>query len=173
MRGPLLRTYSGTGVTHQSTKRCGVVTINVVAVNSLQSFTNPATLPAGEWSSGNVLITHRVVVNRVGGHRRHRPGSEFIMAIAVAGQYHCSIHPVMVGSLNQNTSTSLASARARIATEHPAEVDASNGRVRRNARSPRESKAWNRNAVREVKSGRRAIPAPQRSISKFKEKVKR
>jgi hypothetical protein len=27
------------------------------------------------------------------------------MAIAVAGgQYHCSIHPVMIGSVNQNTS---------------------------------------------------------------------
>jgi len=31
------------------------------------------------------------------------------MALGVAGgQYHCAIHPVMVGSINQDTTTSAA-----------------------------------------------------------------
>ena len=42
------------------------------------------------------------------------------MAIAAAGgQYHCSIHPAMVGSVNQDTSTTPAPVRARTATEGP------------------------------------------------------
>ena len=86
------------------------MTINVVAVNGAQSFSpNPATLPAGQmvvWHNVD-SITHRVVLNdRSVDTGDLAPGaSSQPMAIAAAGgQYHCSIHPVMVGSVNQNTS---------------------------------------------------------------------
>jgi plastocyanin len=92
----------------------GVVTINVVAVNGAQSFSpNPATLPAGQmvvWHNVD-NITHRVVLNdRSVDTGDLTPGtSSQPMAIAAAGgQYHCSIHPVMVGSVNQNTSNAPA-----------------------------------------------------------------
>jgi len=88
----------------------GVVTINVVAVNGAQSFSpNPATLPAGQmvvWHNVDT-ITHRVVLNdrSVDTGDLTAGASSQPMAIAAAGgQYHCSIHPVMVGSVNQNTS---------------------------------------------------------------------
>jgi plastocyanin len=93
----------------------GVVTINVVAVNGAQSFSpNPATLPAGQmvvWHNVD-SITHHVVLNdRSVDTGDLAPGaSSQPMAIAAAGggQYHCSIHPVMVGSVNQDTSTGAA-----------------------------------------------------------------
>jgi plastocyanin len=88
----------------------GVVTINVVAINGAQSFSpNPATLPAGQmvvWHNVD-NATHRVVLNdRSVDTGDLVPGaSSQPMAIAAAGgQYHCSIHPVMVGSVNQDTS---------------------------------------------------------------------
>jgi len=88
----------------------GVVTINVVAVNGAQSFApNPASLPVGQmvvWHNVD-SITHHVVLNdRSVDTGDLQPGaSSQPMAIAAAGgQYHCSIHPVMVGSLNQDTS---------------------------------------------------------------------
>ena len=88
----------------------GVVTINVVAVNGAQSFSpNPATLPAGQmvvWHNVD-SITHRVMLDdRSEDTGDLAPGaSSQPMAIGAAGgQYHCSIHPVMVGSVNQNTS---------------------------------------------------------------------
>jgi len=89
----------------------GVVTINVVAVNGAQSFSpNPATLPTGQmviWHNVDT-ITHHVVLNdRSVDTGDLLPGaSSQPMAITAAnGQYHCSIHPVMVGSVNQNTNT--------------------------------------------------------------------
>ena len=88
----------------------GVVTINVVAVNGSQSFSpNPASLPAGQmivWHNVD-SITHRVVLNdRSVDTGNLAPGtSSQPMAIAAAGgPYHCSIHPEMVGSVNQDTS---------------------------------------------------------------------
>jgi plastocyanin len=92
----------------------GVVTINVVAVNGAQSFSpNPATLPAGQmvvWHNVD-SITHHVVLNdRSVDTGDLAPGaSSQPMAIAASGgQYHCSIHPVMVGSVNQDTSAGAA-----------------------------------------------------------------
>ena len=92
----------------------GVVTINVVAVNGAQSFSpNPASLPAGQmvvWHNVD-SITHRVVLNdRSIDTGDLQPGaSSQPMTIAATGaQYHCSIHPVMVGSLNQDTSSTPA-----------------------------------------------------------------
>lgn len=92
----------------------GVVTINVVAVNGAQSFSpNPATLPPGQmvvWHNVD-SITHHVVFNdRSVDTGDLAPGaSSQPMAIAAAGgQYHCSIHPSMVGSVNQGASTAAA-----------------------------------------------------------------
>ena len=89
----------------------GVVTINVVAINGAQSFSpNPATLPAGQmvvWHNVN-NTTHRVVLNdRSVDTGDLAPGtSSQPMAIGAAGgEYHCSIHPEMIGSINQDTST--------------------------------------------------------------------
>src|SRR5204863_3799862 len=83
----------------------GIVTINVVAINGAQSFSpNPATLPAGQmvvWHNVDT-ITHRVVLNdRSGDTGDLAPGvSSPPMAMgAASGQYHCSIHPDMVGSI--------------------------------------------------------------------------
>src|SRR5437867_1604812 len=73
-----------------------------------QSFSpNPATLPPGQMVVWHNIdqITHRVVLNdRSVDTGDLAPGaSSQPMAIAVAGaQYHCSIHPVMVGSVNQD-----------------------------------------------------------------------
>jgi plastocyanin len=90
----------------------GVVTIKVVSVNGAQSFSpNPATLPPGQmvvWYNID-KITHRVVLNdRSVDTGDLAPGaSSQPMAIAAAGgQYHCSIHPVMVGSVNQDITNS-------------------------------------------------------------------
>jgi plastocyanin len=92
----------------------GVVTINIVAVNGAQSFSpNPATLPDGQMVVWHNIdsITHHVVLNdRSVDTGDIAPGaSSQLMAIAAAGgQYHCSIHPVMVGSVNQDTNTTTA-----------------------------------------------------------------
>jgi plastocyanin len=100
-----------TSPTPPSSSSC-VVTINVVAINGAQSFSpNPATVPSGQmvvWHNVDT-ITHRVVLNdRSVDTGDLAPGaSSEPMAIAGVGggQYHCSIHPVMVGSLNQSTSS--------------------------------------------------------------------
>jgi plastocyanin len=87
----------------------GVVTINVVAVNGAQSFSpNPAALPAGQmvvWHNVDSII-HRVVLNdRSVDTGDLAPGaSSEPMAISGGAEYHCSIHPVMVGSVNRDTS---------------------------------------------------------------------
>jgi plastocyanin len=88
----------------------GVVTINVVAINGAQSFSpNPATLPAGQmvvWHNVHTT-THRVVLNDGSLDTGNlAPGaSSQPMALGAAGApYHCSIHPEMIGSINQDTS---------------------------------------------------------------------
>jgi len=95
------------------TSSSGVVTINVVAINGAQSFSpNPATLPSGQmvvWQNVDT-ITHHVVLNdRSGDTGDLAPGASSQAKTidgAGGGQYHCSIHPVMVGSINQDTSPS-------------------------------------------------------------------
>ena len=92
----------------------GVLTINVVAINGAQSFSpNPATLPSGQmivWHNVD-STTHRVVLNdRSVDTGDLAPGaSSQPMAIGSgSGQYHCSIHPVMVGSINQGTTATVS-----------------------------------------------------------------
>ena len=87
----------------------GVVTVNVVGINGALSFSpNPASLPAGQmivWHNVDT-VTHRVVFNdRSVDTGNLDPGtySQPQALAAAAGAYHCSIHPVMVGSINQNT----------------------------------------------------------------------
>jgi len=92
----------------------GVVTINVVAINGAQSFSpNPATVPSGQlvvWHNVD-SVTHHVVLNdRSVDTGDLAPGaSSQPMTIGAAGdgQYHCSIHPVMVGSVNRGTHAAL------------------------------------------------------------------
>jgi len=90
----------------------GIVTINVVAINGMQSFSpNPATLPAGQmvvWHNVN-NTTHRVVLNDGSvdtGNLAPGASSQPMAIGAAGGQYHCSIHPEMIGSLNQDTAPS-------------------------------------------------------------------
>lgn len=89
----------------------GVVTINVVANNGALSFSpNPATLPAGQmvvWHNVDT-ITHRVVLNDRSvdtGDLTAGASSQPQAIGAAGGAYHCSIHPGMVGSINQGTPT--------------------------------------------------------------------
>jgi plastocyanin len=90
----------------------GVVTINVVAINGAQSFSpNPATLPAGQmvvWHNVN-NTTHRVVLNDGSvdtGDLAPGTASQPMALGAGSGPYHCSIHPEMIGSINQDTPAS-------------------------------------------------------------------
>jgi plastocyanin len=84
----------------------GVVTINVVAVNGAQSFSpNPATLPDGQmvvWHNVD-SIAHHVILNDGSldtGDLSPGASSQPMALAGPRGQYHCSIHPVMVGSIN-------------------------------------------------------------------------
>jgi plastocyanin len=102
-----------TGPTATPPTGSGVVTINVVAVNGAQSFSpNPATLPSGQmvvWHNVD-SITHHVVLNDRSVDTGDLPAGTSSQPMAIGGsgggQYHCSIHPVMVGSINQDTSSS-------------------------------------------------------------------
>jgi plastocyanin len=93
-----------------STNGSATVTVNVVAINGSQSFSpNPATLKSGQrivWHNIDT-ITHRVVLNdRSIDTGDLAPGaSSQPMTIGAQGApYHCSIHPEMVGSINQDSS---------------------------------------------------------------------
>jgi len=87
----------------------GVVSIEVVAINGSQSFSpNPAELPAGQMVVWHNIdnTTHRIVLNdRSVDTGALAPGaSSQPMAIGTAsGQYHCTIHPEMIGSINHDT----------------------------------------------------------------------
>ena len=88
----------------------GIVTVSVVAVNGAQSFSpNPTTLPAGQmivWHNVD-SITHRVVLNDGTldtGNLAPGASSRPMTLSGSGSQYHCSIHPEMVGSINQTTS---------------------------------------------------------------------
>jgi plastocyanin len=89
----------------------GVVTVNVVAINGAQSFSpNPATLPAGQLIVWHNIdnITHRVLLNDGSvdtGDLLPGASSRPVPVEAGSGPYHCAIHPVMVGSINQGTTS--------------------------------------------------------------------
>jgi plastocyanin len=82
------------------------VTIGVVAINGAQSFSpNPATVPAGQTVVWHNIdnVTHRVVLNdRSVDTGNLGPGAfSSPTLLSTVGPYHCSIHPEMVGSINQ------------------------------------------------------------------------
>jgi plastocyanin len=102
---------NGNSSTPTSPSASGVVTIDVVAINGAQSFSpNPATLPAGQmvvWHNVD-STTHRLVLNDLSvdtGNLAPGASSQPMTIGAAGGQYHCSIHPEMIGSLNQDTSS--------------------------------------------------------------------
>ena len=83
------------------------MTINVVGINGAQSFSpNPATLPPGQtvvWHNID-SITHRVALNDgsfdTGNLNPGASSQPMTINIPSGGDpYHCSIHPVMVGTL--------------------------------------------------------------------------
>jgi plastocyanin len=89
----------------------GVVTVNVVAINGAQSFSpNPATLPAGQmivWHNVD-NVTHHVLLNDGSVDTGNLPpgaSSRPMPVEAGGGAYHCVIHPVMVGSINQSAAS--------------------------------------------------------------------
>jgi plastocyanin len=94
----------------------GAITISVVAVNGTQSFSpNPATVPSGQtvlWHNVD-SVTHRVVLNDQSVDTGDLAPGAFSqpMTIGAAGQYHCSIHPSMVGSLGKATQATLQGRR--------------------------------------------------------------
>jgi plastocyanin len=102
---------SGTPTAPTSPGQSGAVTVNIVGINGALSFSpNPASLAAGQvivWHNID-SVTHHVLLNdgsldtgdlAPGGFSSPQTIS------ASGGGYHCTIHPVMVGSVNQATAT--------------------------------------------------------------------
>ncbi len=88
-----------------------VVTINITSNNGAQSFSpNPATIQSGQmvvWHNADA-ITHRVVLNDGSidtGNLAPGQSSEARAWVAASAQYHCSLHPSMIGSVNAGTTT--------------------------------------------------------------------
>jgi len=86
-----------------------LVTVNVVGINGALSFSpNPATLPAGQmiiWHNVDTA-THHVVFNDGSvdtGNLAPGASSQPQPNASVGGPYHCSIHPVIVGTVNVST----------------------------------------------------------------------
>jgi plastocyanin len=101
---------SGNPSTPSPSSASDVVTVNVVAIKGAQSFApNPATLTAGQrivWHNIDT-ITHHVVLNDLSvdtGDLAPGASSQPMTIAGGGGSYHCTIHPDMVGSINQNTS---------------------------------------------------------------------
>ena len=80
------------------------VIINVIGVAGAQSFSpNPSAVPAGQpvvWHNADTIV-HRVVLNDGELDTGNiAPGaSSPAMPLVAPGPYHCSIHPVMVGTI--------------------------------------------------------------------------
>ena len=94
------------GPTQPSASGAGVVTINVVAINGAQSFSpNPASVPAGQmvvWHNVDTTTHHVVLNDRSVDTGNLAPGSSSAPMTISGGQYHCTIHPAMIGSVNQD-----------------------------------------------------------------------
>jgi plastocyanin len=89
-----------------------VVTINLTSNNGAQSFSpNPASIQTGQmvvWHNADT-ITHRVVLNDGSidtGDLAPGASSAAKAWTATSAQYHCSLHPTMVGSVNTSTASS-------------------------------------------------------------------
>jgi plastocyanin len=97
---------SGSNSGSPSAPSSGVTIINIVAINGDMSFyPNPATIPAGQpvaWHNVD-SVTHHVVLNDGSVDTGNLdPGTySSTMTLNAVGGYHCSIHPVMVGTLTR------------------------------------------------------------------------
>jgi plastocyanin len=92
--------------TTPATSGAGVVTIKIVAIDGAQSFSpNPSSVPAGQvvvWQNVDT-VTHHVVLNdRSIDTGDIAPGRSSAPMTMTGGQYHCTIHPEMIGSVNQD-----------------------------------------------------------------------
>jgi plastocyanin len=104
------------GTTSTAPSAAGAVTVSIVGINGAESFfPNPSTLPAGQaiiWHNADA-VTHRVVLNDGSVDTGNlAPGaSSQPMTLRDGGgrDYHCSIHPEMIGSVNQTTSAAAPS----------------------------------------------------------------
>ncbi len=82
----------------------GALTINILGINGAQSFSpNPATVPVGQtvvWHNLDTT-THRVVLEDGEFDTGNIAPGAFSppMSLIEAAGYHCSIHPVMVGTI--------------------------------------------------------------------------
>jgi len=84
----------------------GIIVIKIVAINGAQSFSpNPSSVPAGQvvvWQNVDT-VTHHVVLNdRSIDTGDIAPGHSSAPMTIAGGQYHCTIHPEMIGSVNQD-----------------------------------------------------------------------
>ncbi|PYQ79940.1 MAG: hypothetical protein DMG01_07380 [Acidobacteria bacterium] len=81
----------------------GALTISIVGINGSMSFSpNPASVPAGQivvWHNVDG-VTHRVVLNDGSVDTGNLDPGAFSspMALGSVGGYHCTIHPVLVGT---------------------------------------------------------------------------
>jgi plastocyanin len=87
----------------------GTVTITIVGMLGAQSFSpNPANVSQGStvvWKN-NDTITHRIVFNDGSvdtGDIAPGASSQPIQVNSNGANYHCAIHPTMVGSINSST----------------------------------------------------------------------
>jgi len=108
--GPSVNSASPTAPSG-SNSASDIVTVNVVAINGAQSFSpNPATLTSGQrivWHNID-SIRHRVVLNDGSmdtGNLAPGASSQPMTIGAQGAPYHCSIHPEMIGSINQDASS--------------------------------------------------------------------
>jgi plastocyanin len=82
------------------------IVVNVVAINGAQSFSpNPSSVPDGRmvvWHNVDT-VTHRVVLNNGSVDTGNLDPGTFSapMSLGSVGGYHCSIHPVMVGTVTR------------------------------------------------------------------------
>ena len=95
-----------TPTTPTSTGTANVVTITITGVKGAQSFSpNPAMCATGQtvvWKNADT-VTHRVVIDELGVNSGDiAPGATSApMSLGnVSKSYHCSLHPEMVGALN-------------------------------------------------------------------------
>jgi len=85
------------------------VVITITSNNGGQSFSpNPATIAAGQsviWFNADSQIHHVVLNDGTMDSGELAPGASSAAKpwVAVSAQYHCSIHPGMVGSVNDPT----------------------------------------------------------------------
>jgi plastocyanin len=107
---------SPTNPSGPSSPPADALTISIVAINGSMSFSpNPASVPAGQivvWHNVDG-VTHRVVLNDGSVDTGNLEPGAFSspMTLGSVGAYHCTIHPVMVGTLARQALLSTANAR--------------------------------------------------------------